>query len=440
MADNLKIAGAGEVGKENLEEFGREYSDKLQAMGKTLLSSLYMLMRSVKMYDPENDVFDKPLATLQDVINQIVAKDGRLELQGVKDTFYLNNMLIRMDVSALESVRFLIAEFQAKDVGGFSLVRPVSPQELRNFIWIFSKEQSDQPEEDGVKGRKLIAMKVSRWSKIKEKLEKDNLENPDDQKVDRKKYAMTVYARAVVFVREYVKEMREGKNCPHGPIFRIVQDLVDICFQQRTHFLGMTTFKEESEYLIYHQVNSCLMAIVFGNELGLDKPQLRDLGLIGIFHEMGTARLPPAVLNKKGALSAEEKAEMAKGPYETIRQILNERSASKAAMMRLVATNEYRREFGKAVKDRDGNVQMIVPSGDLNLYSRILAIASTYDALTSKRPYRDAYGPEIALTLMWTEIRHKFDPDLLKVFMNVMAIQPIKVLKRHRGTVSVSGV
>jgi HD-GYP domain-containing protein (c-di-GMP phosphodiesterase class II) len=440
MAENIKIATVEQAGKEELDQFGREYSEKLQAMGKTLVSSLYMLVRSVKLYDPENAVFDKPLATLQETINQIVAKDGRLELQGVKDTFYLNNMLIRMDASALDNVRFLMAEFQAKDVGGFTLVRAVSPQELRNFVWIFSKEQSDTPDEDGIKGRKLMAMKVSRWSKIKEKLDKDNLENPDDQKVDRKKYAMTVYARAVVYVREYARMMRENKKMAHGAASRIVQDLVDICFEQKTHFLGMTTFKEESEYLIYHQVNTCLIAIVFGNELGFTKPQLRDLGLLGIFHEMGTARLSPQVLNKRGALSPEERAEMAKGPFETIKMILAERNVSKGTMLRLVATHEYRQDFGKAARDSRGNVQMIVPGGELNVYSRILAIASTYDALTSKRPFRDAYGPEIALTLMWTEIRHKFDPELLKVFMKVMAIQPIKVLKRHRGTVSVGGV
>ncbi len=34
--------------------------------------------------------------------------------------------------------------------------------------------------------------------------------------------------------------------------------------------------------------------------------------------------------------------------------------------------------------------------------------------------------------LMWTEMRNKFDPELLKVFMRVMAIQPIKVLSRRQ--------
>ena len=80
---------------------------------------------------------------------------------------------------------------------------------------------------------------------------------------------------------------------------------------------------------------------------------------------------------------------------------------------------------------------MIIPKANLGLYAKLISISATYDALTSKRPFRDAYGPEVALMLMWTEMRNKFDPDLLKVFMRVMAIQPVKVLTKRQQSVSI---
>ena len=94
---------------------------------------------------------------------------------------------------------------------------------------------------------------------------------------------------------------------------------MDISFEQKTHFLGMTTFKNEGDYLIYHQVNVCLMSIVFGVELGLTKPQLRDLGYIALFHDAGMASIPPELSAKKGALSPEEKAVVHKAPLVSIR-------------------------------------------------------------------------------------------------------------------------
>jgi len=436
MAESIKIT---QNAAESVHDFGREHSEKLQTMARSLLSSLYMLVRSVKMYDPDNAVFTKPLTSLQDTINQIIGKESRLDLMTVKESFYLNDMLVKVDLSALDNTRYLISELQAKDVGGFSMSKSVQMPELKNFIWIFSKEQTANTEEDGVSGRKLLNMKVTRWSKLKEKLERDELNNPDDQKVDRKKYAMTIYARAIFYVTRYLDSVRAGKPMTTGKATRLVQDLVDICFDQHTHFLGMTTLKKEQDYLVYHQVNVCLMAIVFGQELGLTKPQLLDLGYAALFHDAGMATIPDQLASKKGSLTPEERLVVQRAPLLSVRNILMEKGISRAALLRIITTSEHKTDFGTAVRDPKGNIQMIIPKSNLGLYARIIAICATFDALTSKRPFRDAYGPDVALLLMWTELRHKFDPDLLKVFMKVMAIQPVKILNKRQRNISLSG-
>jgi len=439
MMDNAVKVTQGQ--EENVGEFGRGYSEKLQALARGLVSGLYMLIRSVKMYDPENAVFAKPLLQLQDIVNQIISKEGRLELVGVKDSFYLNNMLVKVDLNSIDNQRFLLGEMRSKDVGGISLNKPVTVPDLKNFIWIFSKDQASAAEEEGLAGRKLLNMKVTRFSKLKEKLNRDELANPDDQKVDRKKYAMTVYSRAVFFLTKYLESVQVGKPLNTAKALRIVQDFVDISFDQKTHFLGMTTLKKsEVDYLVYHQVNVCLMSIVFGMELGLTKAQLRDLGYTALFHDAGMVTLPEELSTKKGALSAEEKALIQKAPLVSIRNILMEKGFTRSTLLRVVTTFEHKADFGTAVRDGRGNIEMIIPKTSLGVYAKILAICDAYDALTSRRPYRDAYGPEVALMLMWTEMRHKFDPELLQVFMRVMAIQPVKVLSRRQQTMTLGGV
>jgi HD-GYP domain-containing protein (c-di-GMP phosphodiesterase class II) len=439
MMDNAVKVTQGQ--EENVGEFGRGYSEKLQTLARGLVSGLYMLIRSVKMYDPENAVFEKPLLQLQGIVNQIISKEGRLELVGVKDSFYLNNMLVKVDLNSIDNQRYLLGEMRSKDVGGISLNKPVTVPDLKNFIWIFSKDQASSAEEEGLAGRKLLNMKVTRFSKLKEKLNRDELANPDDQKVDRKKYAMTVYSRAVFFLTKYLESVQAGKPLNTAKALRIVQDFVDISFDQKTHFLGMTTLKKsEVDYLVYHQVNVCLMSIVFGMELGLTKAQLRDLGYTALFHDAGMVTLPEELSTKKGALSAEEKALIQKAPLVSIRNILMEKGFTRSTLLRVVTTFEHKADFGTAVRDGRGNIEMIIPKTSLGVYAKILAICDAYDALTSRRPYRDAYGPEVALMLMWTEMRHKFDPELLQVFMRVMAIQPVKVLSRRQQTMTLGGV
>jgi HD-GYP domain-containing protein (c-di-GMP phosphodiesterase class II) len=427
-------------GEESLDSFGRAHSDKLQNMARSMISGLYMLLRSVKMYDPENDIFEKPLLQLVENINAIIRNDAKLELVAVKQSFYLNGMLVKVDPSALDNVRFLIEELKSRDVGGITLLKQIGVPELKNFVWIFAKEQNDSDlGDDGLKGRKLLNIKVAKWSKLKEKLNRDDTQ--DEAKIDRKKYALTVYGRAIFFVQKYMDALRKNEQPVNSSkAMRLIQDMIDISVDQRTHFLGMTSVRSESEYLVYHQVNVALMSIVFGAELGLTKAQLRDLGYTAMFHDAGMATVPDALSTKKGALTPEEKAIIAKAPLVSVRNILREKSLNRSTLMRVVATFEHKVDFGTAVRDAQGNIQMIIPKANLGAYAKIIAICDTFDALTSKRPFRDAYGPEVALMLMWTEMRNKFDPDLLKVFMRVMAIQPVKVLSKRQQNVSISGI
>lgn len=434
MAENLQLQRVDANEGESLEMFGRDHNEKLQAMARGLVSALYMLVRSVKMYDPENNVFEKPLAQLQDTMNQIIRKDGKLELMGVKQSFYLNGMLVKVDMAALENVRELLEEMRGKDVGGFTMNRSVTIPELKNFIWIFSKEQGDAADDDGVPNKKLISMKLAKWSKLKDKLA--NEKDESELRLDRKKYALTCYGRAIFFIRKYMESLKANKPLNTSKSLRIIQDFVDISIDHRTHFLGLTTTRIDQEYLSYHHVNTCLMSVIFGYELGLTKQQLRDVGYIALFHDAGMGMLGE-LLGKRGALTLEEKATVAKAPLVTVRNILREKSINRSTLLRLVTTFEHKSEFGTAVRDGQGNIQMIIPKANLGLYAKLISICATYDALTSKRPYRDAYGPEVALMLMWTEMRNKFDPDLLKVFMRVMAIQPVKVLTKRQQSVAI---
>src|SRR5262249_19138583 len=381
-------------------------------LSRSVPSTLYMLVRSAKMYDPDNAVFDRPLMSLQDNLNLIISREGQFDLVGIKNSFYVNNMLVKVELNAVENIRYLLQEMRAKDVGGFTLVKPVQTGELKNFVWIFAKDTSDTPGDDGLPGRKLLAIKIARWSKLRERLEKEKLD--DEEKVDRKKYAITVYGRAVFFISRYLDSVRAGTPMAAAKALRIVQDFVDICYEQKVHFLGMTTMRRETEYLVFHQVNTCLLSIVFGTELGLTKGQLRDLGFIALFHDAGMATLPDELAGKRGGLNAEERALVARAPLISVRNILMEKGFTRTTLHRVVATLEYKSDYGTAVRDARGNIQMIIPKSSLGLYAKIIAIASGFDALTSRRPFRDAYGPEIAMMLMWSELRHKFDPELLQ--------------------------
>jgi HD-GYP domain-containing protein (c-di-GMP phosphodiesterase class II) len=402
---------------------------RLQKIGREVVSLLYMLVRNVKIHSPDNEVFLKPIENLGRELNAVIASDRRLNLQAVDTSVYLNAVRLKFDFGALETVRYLTKEMQERDIGGFVSDRPITTKEIRQFLYLFTGQFKGKAEEHGADGHELEAMKVSKFARVKEILDKMQEEPDLDQQVDRKKYLLTVYARAVFFMRKYFERLRsQGPALPIAKAGRLVQDLVDLSSEQRTHFLGLTTSRSDEEYLPYHSVNTALLAIVFGLELGLDKRQLHDLGMAAMFSQVGLTEFPEEVLERKGGLSAEERRAIDLFPLRSAKNVLQARGLDRTTMRRVVAAYESHVDFAMPRRRSDGQVELVMPKVKLGLFGRIIGICECFDALTSRRPFREAYGPHIALALMASELQHRFDPALLRVFMKVLAIQPVKIM------------
>lgn len=412
---------------------------KTQAFGRQIVSTLYMLVRNVKIHAPDNAIFLKPIDTLREAMNRVVATERYLNLQAADTTVYLNGSQLRFDFSALEAVRFLTREFERRDIGGFSTNRPVTSQEIRDFLYVFSNEFQGTPREDGAEGRELPSLKLASYAKVKEILDKLQADPDLDEQVDRKKYLLTVYARTVFFMRKYLERLAsDAEPLPFAKAGRLIQDLVDLCHDVRSHFLGVTTMRAEDEYLPYHAVNTALLAVVFGQELGLDKRQRHELGMSALFSCIGMVEVPEAILRRSTPLTEEERRLIDLHPLRSARRILATRGLDKTTMIRIVATYESRVDYALPRRTEDGEVELVMPKLGLGTYGRIIAICDTYDALTSKRPFREAYGPEVALAVMASELKYRFDPALLRVFMKIMAIQPIRILEEGETTLRIA--
>jgi len=70
--------------------------------------------------------------------------------------------------------------------------------------------------------------------------------------------------------------------------------------------LGLTTIKNYDEYTYNHSVNVAIYALAIGDDWGFPRETLTELGLTGLFHDVGKSRIPIEVLNKPGALDEKE--------------------------------------------------------------------------------------------------------------------------------------
>jgi HD-GYP domain-containing protein (c-di-GMP phosphodiesterase class II) len=250
----------------------------------------------------------------------------------------------------------------------------------------------------------------------------------DNRQADGRRHALTVYARTIYYMRSYVTSLHgKGEPVSLNKAGRYVQDLVDIYCDQPANFLGLATLKNDDEYWCFHSVNVAVLAIAIGAQLGLNKAALRDLGTVALFHDIGKIDLNSELLLKNGKLSPDETQQLRIAPLFSVIRLLRTRQINRATIQGILTAIEHNAYFRSSVKDLRGDTAFVVERTDLGVFSKIIALANTFDALTSRRPFRKAYSPEVAVALMWSELHNKFDPLYLRVFMNVMNISAVRI-------------
>jgi putative nucleotidyltransferase with HDIG domain len=155
-------------------------------------------------------------------------------------------------------------------------------------------------------------------------------------------------------------------------------------------------------------------AVAIGEQLGFSPGRLRDLALAGLLHDIGKLSVPDAILTKPGALTDAEMDVIRRHP---------------------VAGDDLARELGYSEQIRrgvrghherlDGSGYPDGLSGDeLDLETRILAVADVWDALVSPRVYRGAWTPERAMALLVAESATGFDVRCVEALRAITGVVP----------------
>jgi HD-GYP domain-containing protein (c-di-GMP phosphodiesterase class II) len=184
--------------------------------------------------------------------------------------------------------------------------------------------------------------------------------------------------------------------------------------------INLVRLKEKDEYTYLHSVAVCALMINLARHIGLDPQEVEDLGVAGLLHDVGKVAVSDEILNKPGALSKAEMRTVRSHPLAGHRLLASSPDVPEAALE--ICLRHHEKIDGSGY-----------PGGlkgeDLSLFARMGAICDVYDAVTSNRPYKDAWTPCEALTAMQKWAGH-FDPALLDRFADSLGIFPTGTLVR----------
>ena len=150
------------------------------------------------------------------------------------------------------------------------------------------------------------------------------------------------------------------------------------------------------------------LAEVIGARLGWDDDQIEVLRIGAALHDIGKLAVPERVLNKPGPLNEFELSEVRTHPEEGAR-ILELVGTLRAAVPSVLHHHERWDGLGYP----SGCAGDAIPAE-----ARVLAVADSFDAMTSNRPYRPALTPEAAIAELERCSGTQFDPEVVEVFVD----------------------
>ena len=176
----------------------------------------------------------------------------------------------------------------------------------------------------------------------------------------------------------------------------------------------METRRHKSFRLYTHCLNVCLLGMAFTHFLGWSQEKILGFGLGALIHDIGLIRTPRAILEKTGTLTAEELLEIKRHPIDGFRLVQGFVNLPWDALQMVLQHHENGDGSGYPKGSKTANI---------HAWARICRILDSYEAMTDKRPWREAMEPKDALWTMHSDWKRSkvFDQNYLTSFIKFLA-------------------
>jgi HD-GYP domain-containing protein (c-di-GMP phosphodiesterase class II) len=293
--------------------------------------------------------------------------------------------------------------------GQFILTAPelnFSPELLKILAsWEFPEVSSEGEPREEYSGAEEVIQETE--GKAETALLSDGAEIQDAEKF---------YNDFLKYVENLFKQVSSKKDIHFSQIAQRVKELCDVTRENRRYILRvMKNDLAGEDYLASHALKSTIIAVIIGSFIKLPNHRLIELGVAALLHEIGMIKLPPQTYLSSRPLSPQERKLITGHPILSFNLL---KSFDFPLVVSLAALEHHERENGSGYPQK-------LTGDKISLYAKIIAVACSYEALTSSRPHKDAKdGYSGMLDLLKNEGK-QYDDTIVKALVFSLSIYPI---------------
>ncbi len=207
------------------------------------------------------------------------------------------------------------------------------------------------------------------------------------------------------------QEAAEGTRLPMLEAYGVVQSLSLAMSEGQAMVIPLLQLKEFDQYTTTHALNVAVLTMGLAEFLNLGPGTVRAFGMAGLLHDLGKIKIPREILTKAGTLTAEERRVVEAHPADGARMILEGEEP-----LDLAAAVAYEHHL---CMDGSGYPTLHY-AREAHYASRLVHVCDVYDALRTRRPYREAWSSPEALEYIRGRAGTEFDTAAVSAFLEMM--------------------
>ncbi|MCL2208845.1 MAG: HD-GYP domain-containing protein [Treponema sp.] len=216
-----------------------------------------------------------------------------------------------------------------------------------------------------------------------------------------------------IFIRASVSDELDFKN-----ITGKIKDIVEYIKEDRRYLMRILRNIEpapDKNYLATHSVRSTILSIIIGTYLKLPSYRLIELGVAALVHEAGMLKLPSSIYLSQRQLTPQEQKAIVTHPVLGYSML---KAMDFPVPICLAALEHHERENGTGYPRR-------IFGDKINLYSKVISVACSYEALSSKRPHKEAKDGYTGMLELLRNEGKRYDDTIVKALVVSLSIYPI---------------